>query len=65
MLKGDGHNASEDAKRLLNDLFENYNKMVRPVKNPEDKIRLYLGIKLSQISDIVNSYISFLLNFYY
>jgi len=28
--------------------------MVRPVKNPNDKIRLSLGIKLSQISDIVN-----------
>ena len=27
---------------------------MRPVKNPHDKIELYLGIKLSQISDIVS-----------
>ena len=47
-------NANEDAKRLLDDLFANYNNMVRPVANPADIIKLHLGIKLSQIADIVS-----------
>ena len=46
-------NGSGDQKRLLKDIFSNYDSMVRPVKNPHDKIELYLGIKLTQISDIV------------
>ena len=45
--------ASDDAKRLLDDLLANYNNIVRPVIHPDDQIKLYLGIKLSQIADIV------------
>ena len=51
--------ANEDAKRLLDDLFANYNNMVRPVANPSDIIKLHLGIKLSQIADIVSVTLSF------
>jgi hypothetical protein len=45
--------ASEDAKRLLDDLFSDYNSVVRPVSNPTDKIKLSIGLKLSQIAEIV------------
>ena len=45
--------ASDDAKRLLDDLLANYNNIVRPVIHSDDQIKLYLGIKLSQIADIV------------
>jgi len=44
---------NEDAKRLLDDLFSSYDPVVRPVKNPEDTIKLSIGLKLSQIADIV------------
>lgn len=45
-------NSNEDAKRLLDDLLNNYNNVVRPVADPKDKINLRLGLKLSQIADI-------------
>jgi nicotinic acetylcholine receptor len=45
--------SNEDAKRLLDDLFSNYNPVVRPVSDPADTIRLSIGLKLSQIADIV------------
>lgn len=54
--------ASEDAKRLLKDLLRGYNKIVRPVRNTEDKVELFLGIKLSQIADIVNIYFTYITN---
>jgi hypothetical protein len=44
--------SNEDAKRLLDDLFSNYNPVVRPVSDPADTIRLSIGLKLSQIADI-------------
>lgn len=44
---------NEDAKRLLDDLLSNYNNLVRPVEKYGDAIKLFLGMKLSQIADIV------------
>lgn len=44
--------ADQDAKRLLEDLFKDYDKIVRPVTDPNDHVKLYVGIKLSQIADI-------------
>lgn len=37
---------------LLEDLLRDYDKVVRPVKHPDDYLKLYLGIRLSQIADI-------------
>jgi hypothetical protein len=54
LIKGQGL-ASEDAKRLLDDILSNYNNLVRPVEKPSDHIKVYLGLKLSQIADIVSS----------
>ena len=45
---------NEDAKRLLDDKFSSYNTIIRPVLDPKDKIDLSIGLKLSQISDIVS-----------
>lgn len=45
--------SNEDAKRLLDDLFSSYNTVIRPVSDPGDTIRLSIGLKLSQIADIV------------
>lgn len=55
--------ASDDAKRLLDDLLANYNNIVRPVIHPDDQIKLYLGIKLSQIADIVRKTINIIVVF--
>lgn len=55
--------SSEDAKRLLDDMLSNYNNLVRPVEKPTDTIKLFLGIKLSQISDIVRKILFFLLSY--
>lgn len=46
-VKGDNFSAS-----LLDDLLRDYDKIVRPVENPDDYLKLYLGIRLSQIADI-------------
>ena len=45
---------NEDAKRLFDDLLSNYNLQVRPVEKTGDLIKLHLGIRLSQIADIVS-----------
>ena len=46
--------SDNDAKRLLDHLLNNYDKVARPVLEANERIDLYLGIKLSQIADIVN-----------
>lgn len=38
---------------MYDDLLSGHNTQIRPVEKSEDKIELRLGIKLSQISDIV------------
>ncbi|CAF0856859.1 unnamed protein product [Brachionus calyciflorus] len=37
---------------LLEDLLKDYDSVVRPVENPNDNLKVFLGIKLSQIADI-------------
>lgn len=37
---------------LLEDLLKDYDNVVRPVENSADNLKVYLGIKLSQIADI-------------
>lgn len=53
--------SNEDAKHLLNELFVDYNPIVRPVSDPGDTIRVSIGLKLSQIADIVTTPISLLI----
>lgn len=37
---------------LLEDLLKDYDNVVRPVETSNDILKVYLGIKLSQIADI-------------
>ncbi|CAG7714166.1 unnamed protein product [Allacma fusca] len=42
-----------DAKRLYDDLLSNYNRLIRPVGNNSDRLTVKLGLKLSQLIDVV------------
>ena len=50
--------ASPDAKRLYDDLLRKsgYNKLIRPVGNTSDTLTVKLGLRLTQIIDVVSSY---------
>ncbi|XP_059217653.1 acetylcholine receptor subunit alpha-like [Stomoxys calcitrans] len=41
-----------DAKRLYDDLLSNYNKLVRPVVNTTDVLKVCIKLKLSQLIDV-------------
>ena len=49
--------ANEDAKRLYDDLLRKsgYNKLVRPVANNSEKLTIKLGMRLSQLIDMVRT----------
>lgn len=53
--------ANDNAKRLYDDLLRSsgYNKLIRPVGNNTDKLVVKLGIRLSQLIDIVSSFSCF------
>jgi hypothetical protein len=42
------------AKRLYDDLLNNYNRLIRPVSNNTEKLTVKLGLKLSQLIDVVS-----------
>lgn len=44
-----------DSKRLYDDLLSNYNKLVRPVVNTTDVLKVCIKLKLSQLIDVVSS----------
>ena len=44
-----------DAKRLYDDLLSNYNKLVRPVVNVTDPLKVKIKLKLSQLIDVVST----------
>lgn len=54
-----GCQGNDNAKRLYDDLLRSsgYNKLIRPVGNNSDKLVVRLGIRLSQLIDIVSSFI--------
>lgn len=45
--------SSYDAKRLYEDLLTGYNRLIRPVGNNTEKLIVYMGLKLTQILDVV------------
>jgi nicotinic acetylcholine receptor len=45
-----------DAKRLYDDLLSNYNKLVRPVVNTSDILKVRIKLRLSQLIDVVSMY---------
>lgn len=46
--------ANPDAKRLYDDLLSNYNRLIRPVSNNTDTILVKLGLRLSQLIELVS-----------
>jgi len=48
-----------DAKRLYDDKlrFSGYNKLIRPVGNTSDTLTVRIGLRLTQIIDVVSSLI--------
>ena len=47
--------ANPHAKRLYDDLLSNYNRLIRPVENNTDHLTVKLGLKLSQLIDVVST----------
>lgn len=52
-----GIQGNPDAKRLYDDLLSNYNRLIRPVGNNSDRLTVKLGLKLSQLIDVVSTFI--------
>lgn len=48
--------ANEDAKRLYDDLLSNYNRWIRPVGNNSDRLTVKMGLRLSQLIDVVSKH---------
>lgn len=46
--------ANPEAKRLYEDLLSTYNRLIRPVGNNSDRLTVKLGLKLSQLIDVVS-----------
>jgi len=42
-----------DAKLLYDELLTDYNRLIRPVANMSEKLTVKLGLKLSQLIDVV------------
>lgn len=55
--------ANPDAKRLYDDLLSSYNRLIRPVGNNSDRLTVKLGLKLSQLIDVVSPALSALAHF--
>lgn len=49
-----GVSANPDAKRLYHDLLSNYNRLIRPVGNNSDRLTVKMGLRLSQLIDVVS-----------
>lgn len=47
--------SNPDAKRLYDDLLSNYNRLIRPVSNNTDTILVKLGLRLSQLIELVSA----------
>uniref|UniRef100_A0A914CXH2 Neurotransmitter-gated ion-channel ligand-binding domain-containing protein n=1 Tax=Acrobeloides nanus TaxID=290746 RepID=A0A914CXH2_9BILA len=44
--------SNSEVNRLFEDLLENYNKLVRPVRNPSEAISIHFKFKLLQLLDV-------------
>ena len=50
-------NGYGDAERLYDDLIHGYNPFIRPVANNSDRLTVKMGLKLSQLIDVVSVFI--------
>lgn len=46
---------NDDTKRLYDDLINGYNSLIRPVGNNSDRLTVKMGLRLSQLIDVVSS----------
>ncbi len=46
--------ANPEARRLYDDLFTNYNRLIRPVGNNSDTLTVKMGLQLSQLIEVVS-----------
>ena len=46
--------ANPEAKRLYDDLLTNYNRLIRPVGNNSDRLTVKMGLRLSQLIEVVS-----------
>ena len=46
--------ANPDAKRLYDDLLSTYNRLIRPVSNNTHTVLVKLGLRLSQLIELVS-----------
>lgn len=53
LLSAAGCMCNPDAKRLYDDLLSNYNRLIRPVSNNTDTVLVKLGLRLSQLIELV------------
>lgn len=53
LLSAAGCLCNPDAKRLYDDLLSNYNRLIRPVSNNNDTVLVKLGLRLSQLIELV------------
>jgi len=53
-LKAATYEANPDTKRLYDDLLSNYNRLIRPVQNNSEILTVFLGLKLSQLIEVVS-----------
>lgn len=60
-----GIEGNPEAKRLYDDLLSNYNRLIRPVGNNSDKLTVKMGLKLSQLIDVVRKFSESHRNIYY
>lgn len=56
--------SNPDAKRLYDDLLSNYNRLIRPVSNNTDTVLVKLGLRLSQLIELVCFYRLYQLNYF-
>lgn len=54
--------SNPDAKRLYDDLLSNYNRLIRPVSNNTDTVLVKLGLRLSQLIELVSYIYNYSLN---
>ncbi|KAJ8872127.1 hypothetical protein PR048_025729 [Dryococelus australis] len=45
---------SEDEERLVRDLFRGYNKLIRPVQNITQKVKVHFGLAFVQLINVVS-----------
>lgn len=55
---------NDDTKRLYDDLINGYNSLIRPVGNNSDRLTVKMGLRLSQLIDVVSIYYNLKLSWY-